>query len=332
MIATVVAPAPVVAQPRAWPAAARPRTGRRVLGLAGLVFAACVLVPQLGQAHAAVHALSRAQWAWLPLVGLSAGISYLMAAVALTGATAWPLVLRRTWAVQVAAAFTNRLAPAGLGGMATNVRYLEGVGQDRPAAITAVGLSSLAGFLVHVAIVVALVPLIGLRAPRAPFASPLPADWSLVLAAAGSVLVVAGVAQWGRPGVRRVGSWARSTAASLHVVGTSPRRAVALFAGAGGVTAAYALGLAAAVQSFGGGVGTGRIVAVYLGSAAVAAAAPTPGGLGPLETGLVVGLRGAGMATGPALGAVLVYRLVTYWLPVVPGVVLYRRLRQRAVL
>ena len=34
---------------------------------------------------------------------------------------------------------------------------------------------------------------------------------------------------------------------------------------------------------------------------------------------LVAGLTGVGMASGPAVSAVLTYRLATYWLPIVPG-------------
>jgi undecaprenyl-diphosphatase len=74
------------------------------------------------------------------------------------------------------------------------------------------------------------------------------------------------------------------------------------------------------------------IIAIYLGGAAVASIAPTPGGLGALEAALVAGLTAAGAASGPAVAAVLVYRLVTYWLPIVPGFVAYRSLRHQGML
>jgi undecaprenyl-diphosphatase len=41
---------------------------------------------------------------------------------------------------------------------------------------------------------------------------------------------------------------------------------------------------------------------------------------------LVAGLTGAGMQAGPAVWAVLLYRLATYWLPVLPG---WRSLQHR---
>ena len=69
--------------------------------------------------------------------------------------------------------------------------------------------------------------------------------------------------------------------------------------------------------------------AAYLAAAAIAAAAPTPGGLGPLEAALVSLLTGVGMAAGPAFSAVLLFRLATYWLPVTPGWLSWRVLQRR---
>jgi undecaprenyl-diphosphatase len=71
------------------------------------------------------------------------------------------------------------------------------------------------------------------------------------------------------------------------------------------------------------------IAAVYMGAAAIAAAAPSPGGLGAIEAALVAGLTGIGMQAGPAVSAVLLYRLATYWLPVAPGWLAWRVLQRR---
>ena len=74
------------------------------------------------------------------------------------------------------------------------------------------------------------------------------------------------------------------------------------------------------------------IGAVYLGAAALAAAAPTPGGLGAIEAALIAGLIGVGLAAGPAVSAVLLYRLATYWLPIVPGWLAWRWLQRKEYL
>lgn len=306
---------------------------RNLLPWAGLGFAVYIGLPQVGQAETTLTALRGARWGWLvPMAGASA-LTYFMAAVALLGASGVPLALGRTWAVQVAAAFTNRLAPAGLGGMGTNMRYLHAAGSDRAGAATAVGLNTLAGFLVHAAGVVAAIPLLGSAGGvrRLPATPDLPDRWP-VLVVVVTVLVAAGLLRWGKGLGDRASPGLRSAAHNLMALGSHPRRAAALFGGSAGVTAGYALALVAAVQAFGGGLAPVKIVAVYLGASALAAMAPTPGGLGALEAALVAGLTGLGSATGPAVAAVLVYRLVTYWAPVLPGLVLFRRLRRQSLL
>ncbi len=111
----------------------------------------------------------------------------------------------------------------------------------------------------------------------------------------------------------------RSAAVSLRTVAASPLKLTLLAGGSALITLAYIGGLAASVQAFGGGAGITEIGAVYLGAALIAAASPTPGGLGAIEAALVAGLTGVGLPAGPAVSAVLTYRLATYWLPVIPG-------------
>ena len=68
---------------------------------------------------------------------------------------------------------------------------------------------------------------------------------------------------------------------------------------------------------------------MYLGASIIAAAAPTPGGLGAMEAALVAGLTGVGMEPGIAVAAVLSYRLLTYWLPILPGWLSFHYLERR---
>jgi uncharacterized protein (TIRG00374 family) len=64
-----------------------------------------------------------------------------------------------------------------------------------------------------------------------------------------------------------------------------------------------------------------QVGAAYMAARLVAYAAPTPGGLGALEAGLVAGLTALGTPAGPATAtsAVLVYRLRTFWLSIPLG-------------
>jgi undecaprenyl-diphosphatase len=305
---------------------------RNLLPLVGALFAINLLLPQVGHLDATVTAVRHAQWAWLVVVGMLSALTYLMAAVALRGAANQRLALGRTWAVQVAAAFTNRLTPAGLGGMTTNLRYLEAAGTPRPAAVAAITLDSVAGFLVHTVAIAVLIPLLGAHSPAGVHfsVSELPERWPILLAVV-AALVGAGVVVWLSRLHRRVLPPVRVAVAALGATLRHPANAVALFGGSAGVTTCYALALAAAAQAFGLSVGVASVVAVYLGGSAVAAVAPTPGGLGALEASLVAGLTAAGAQAGPAVAAVLAFRLVTFWIPTIPGFLAYRTLHQSGV-
>ncbi|MDP9262258.1 MAG: flippase-like domain-containing protein, partial [Actinomycetota bacterium] len=55
----------------------------------------------------------------------------------------------------------------------------------------------------------------------------------------------------------------------------------------------------------------------------------TPGGLGFVEAGLVGGLTLAGVSPQDAVVATLVYRLVSFWLPIPAGAGAYVLFRRR---
>jgi len=59
--------------------------------------------------------------------------------------------------------------------------------------------------------------------------------------------------------------------------------------------------------------------ALVLVAAAPVAAAPTPGGLGAVEAALIGGLVAAGLDNTVAVPAVFLYRLFTFWIPILPG-------------
>ena len=71
-------------------------------------------------------------------------------------------------------------------------------------------------------------------------------------------------------------------------------------------------------------------LAVAYAAANIASAIPlTPGGLGVVEVTLVAVTVGFGAPRATAVLAVLGYRIVNYWLPLLPGAVAYLRLRLR---
>jgi uncharacterized protein (TIRG00374 family) len=306
----------------------RPRTLLTIAALAG-AFYYLLLKGQLAQVPNSWRAIQSADWAWVPLVIAVSAVTYLASAVALMGAVTarirfWPTVL-----AQGASSFVNRVSPSNVGGMALNVRFLQKSGVDASAGVAAVGVNSLAGAVVHLVLMVVFFTWAG-RSFGKVFKLPSTNKLLLILAI---VAAVVGIVLATRPGRRfAVGKLIpglKSAAGSLARVARTPGKMVMLFGGSALITLAYIGALAVSVQAFGGGPGIVVIGAVYLAGAALAAASPTPGGLGAIEAALIAGLTGAGMPAGPATAAVLLQRLATYWLPVAPGWLCWRELQRR---
>jgi uncharacterized membrane protein YbhN (UPF0104 family) len=70
--------------------------------------------------------------------------------------------------------------------------------------------------------------------------------------------------------------------------------------------------LAAAVAAIGGPVPWGRLLLVWSAGAAAASFSPTPYGLGIVDIALIAALSRAGLGSSDAVGAVLLYRIITF--------------------
>jgi glycosyltransferase 2 family protein len=304
----------------------RPKTLLAVAAVAGAFY---YLLPRLAEVGGSWQAVQSASWAWVPLVIVLSVATYLASAIGLMGAIPQRIRLWPTVLAQGASSFVNRVSPANVGGMALNARYLQKSGVPASAGVAAVGVNSLAGAIVHL-ILIAVFFAWSSRGLGQAFKLP---SSSKLLAILAIVVAVIGIVLASRPGRRfakgKLIPGLRSAAASLGQVAKRPGRMAMLFGGSALVTLAYIGAFAASVEAFGGGPGIVVIGAVYLGASALAAAAPTPGGLGAIEAALVAGLTGVGVAAGPAVSAVLLYRLATYWLPVAPGWLCWRVLQRR---
>jgi glycosyltransferase 2 family protein len=303
----------------------RPRTLLTIAALAGAFY---YLLPKLAQVGGSWHAVASARWIWLPVIIAFSALTYLASAVSLLGSVSarlpfWPTVL-----TQGASSFINRVSPANVGGMALNVRYLQKCGVEPSAGVTAVGVNALAGAIVHAVLLVIFLAWAGRGVGRA-FKLPSSSKLLVILAVLAAVIGLIMITRQGRRfAARKLLPSLTSSLASLGRVARSPVRLALLFGGSALITLAYIAGLVASVEAFGVSASFVQVGAVYLVASFIAAASPTPGGLGAIEAALIAGLTGIGIPSGPAVSAVLLYRLSTYWLPVPPGWLSWRLLQR----
>jgi undecaprenyl-diphosphatase len=302
---------------------------KSLLAIAAAAGAFYFILPQLAHVGSSWQALQSAHWAWLPVVLAASALTYLASAAALISAVPGPIPFWPTTLTQAASSFVNRVSPANVGGMALNARFLQKRGVPPGAGIAAVGVNALMGAVAHLVLMVIFFTLAGHELAHT-FKLPPPSKLLLILAGAAALVgIVLATSRGRRFAAARILPALRSAAASLRTVAASPLKLALLFGASAMVTLAYIAGLVGSVHAFGGGVGIAEIGAVYLGAAVIAAVSPTPGGLGAIEAALVAGLTGVGMHAGPAVSAVLTYRLATYWLPIVPGWLSWRFLQKR---
>ena len=304
----------------------RPRTLIMIATLTGAFY---FLLPQLANVDESVRALRSANWGWLAGAVVMSGFTYGAAAIGMRGGVSEPLPLAPTIQAQLASSFVNRVTPANVGGMALNVRYLQKAGVPPPEAVTGIGLNVLAGGVVHIVLLIVFFAWAG-RSGDTGFSLPSSSKLLVVLAVVLALLGVVAATRWGRR-VLRTHVWrnVKQSLSSMALIVRSPRRLLALFGGSMGVTLAYVVALACAANAFDAGVSLAQVGAVYLGSSLIAAAAPTPGGLGAMEAALVAGFTAIGMDGAIAVATVLSYRLATYWLPILPGWIAFRLLERR---
>jgi uncharacterized membrane protein YbhN (UPF0104 family) len=105
----------------------------------------------------------------------------------------------------------------------------------------------------------------------------------------------------------------------LVEVAQHPRKLAEGIGGALLLSGAYILCLSTCVAAFGSSVPFAKIGVVYLTGSALGSIIPTPGGLGAVEAALTAGLTAAGVPGAVAVSAVLLFRLLTFWLPVPLG-------------
>jgi undecaprenyl-diphosphatase len=299
-----------------------------VLMLAVLAVAVHVLLPQVGQLRHSLDAIENADWRWLPLALVTTVATFVSAAVALRAASGRRLPFDRTVEAQLASSFVNRLAPGSVGGLGLNQRFLQRQGLSAGEAGAALGLNGVAGVIVHLTALAVAGVLAGSSTSEH---LPHPKHWELAAGVA-VVLAVIGIV-WRIPRLQsHILPALRDAGRSLAAVAKRPRQAATLFGGAIGITGSYTLTFGLCLAALHADISAAQVAAVYLGGAVVSAAAPTPGGLGAMEAALVAGLTHLGLHDGKAVASVLTFRLLTYWLPILPGYLSLRDLRRRQLL
>lgn len=291
---------------------------RRILCLLPLALVLVVAVRHRSVLVEGFERLATARWPWLVAAAGVTCLTWVAAAVTRQGALVERLPAGRLLATQFAAGAANHLLPTGLGASAVNLRFMTVCGVPLSRSSAALALYLLAESVARVGLLLALLT----ASPRALRLGPL-----LPVGMSTPLLVTAVVVGCGAGAaallVRRlraaVSGFVRTALREARAVHARPARVLALWGGSLAFPALQAGVLVTVGLALGLHIPVTHMALAYLAATVAVALVPTPGGLGSVEAALVVALVAAGGPVAVATAVVLAFRIVTVWLPLLPG-------------
>jgi uncharacterized membrane protein YbhN (UPF0104 family) len=221
--------------------------------------------------------------------------------------------------MQVANTFAATTTPAGVGGLALSTRFLQKGGLGALRATAAVALQQSVQVITHVGLLIFFSVAAGTSANLSHFVPKTTVLYligGVALGIVGTFTFVPQLRRWLgtalRPRLKELGG-------ELVELAREPKRLAVIVSGCAATTLGAALALWASVNAFGGGTTFVTVTVVTMIGGTLASAAPTPGGVGAVEAALIGGLTAFGVTAAVAVPSVLLYRVLTCWLPVFVG-------------
>ncbi len=304
-------------------------TRKQLIQLVLLVALVYVTYPFISTMPKFVEELRNANW-WWALLGLTvSALTYVGAAAGLWACSGEVVSFRNLVIMQFANTFAATTTPAGVGGLALSTRFLQKAGLGTVRATAAVAVQQAVQVITHIVLLIFFSVAAGASADLSHFVPKLTLLYLIAVIAIGALgvfLFVPKLRHWlgtaVRPKVTEVGS-------DLVELVREPRRFALIVLGCAGTTLGAALALWASVEAFGGGTTFVTVTVVTMVGGTLASAAPTPGGVGAVEAALIGGLAAFGVPAAIGVPAVLLYRILTTWLPVFIGWPIMRWLSAR---
>jgi uncharacterized membrane protein YbhN (UPF0104 family) len=284
----------------------------------GTLFAVYSLLSQIGDPGQFWNTISAADFWWIAVALIVSFSTNIATAVVLMGTVPTPLPLWRTSELQLSMSFANLAVPA-VGGMGSQVRFLQKQGVDTASAVAAGAvLSTVAATLGSIAlfgIAVVLSPTT-IQMGNIPTSSVVQALVLILL-----VLAIVGALIWFLPKLHKlVVPQLKSAMTTIGSAFRSPRRVLEMLVGSVVNSMLYGFVLLACVEAFGASINFWTLLAVNIFVGTIASLVPIPGGGTAVgAVGITGALTAAGVPTEVAVAAVLANQLVGSFIPALPG-------------
>jgi len=265
-----------------------------------------------------------AEWLWVIMALVLAQLAYVASAVESVGSVAGPLPFLRVVAVEVGNTF-SALAGGTAAVFATRVRFFQRQGYPPSVALSSGAIMTSVSWITVLVLFVISLPF-AWGSIDVDVGSHLSGDSKLVwiilivtvLVALAAGLVLA-VPRFRRLAAEKARPKVRDILGNFREVAKSPGKLVLLFGGAVGRELLIAMSLSVSLRAFGDHLRLPVLIVVIRLAAVIGGASPSPGGMGVVEAGLILGLTAAGVPEADATAAVFIQRLFTSYLPPIWG-------------
>ena len=278
-----------------------------------------------------------ADWLWVAMALVLAQLAYVASGVETVGSVSGPLPFGRAVAVEFANAF-SALAGGTAAVFATRVRFYQRQGYDATVALSSGAIMATASWLAIAVLTLVSLPFawgnIHFEAtPESGGNSKL--VW-IILAVVVLVAVAAGLLL-AVPRLRRMAAdkarpKIRDIMGNLKAVASSPLKLVLLVGGSVGSELLVAMALSVSLRAFGDHLNLPTLYVVIFLAGIIGGISPSPGGMGVVEAGMILGLTAAGVSEADATAAVFIQRLFTSYLPPIWGWITLVWMRKREYL
>jgi uncharacterized membrane protein YbhN (UPF0104 family) len=265
-----------------------------------------------------------ANWLWVAAAFVLAQLAFVATAVESVGSVAGVLPFGRVVAVEVANSF-SALAGGTAAVFATRVRFFQRQGYDPAVALSSGAIITTSSWIAKIVLFLVALPFAwgSLDLEVTPQSGDDSALVWIILAVVVAVGLVAGLAL----AVPRLRRWAaerlrprvRDIWGNLSEVGRQPRKLVLLVGGSFAQELIVAMALSVSLRAFDDHLRLPILIVVISLAATIGGVSPTPGGMGVVEAGLILGLTAAGVPEADATAAVFIQRLFTSYLPPIWG-------------
>jgi uncharacterized membrane protein YbhN (UPF0104 family) len=277
-----------------------------------------------------------ADWLWVIVALVLSQLAYVASAIETMGSVAGPLPFGRVLALEVANAFSG-LAGGTAGSYATRVRFFQLQGYGVTVALSSGAIITTASWIAIVVLFVVSLPFAwgSIHLDVSPPGGDARLVW-IILVVIVLVAVLAGVTL-AIPRVRKLAGEkmlpkVRSVWTNLKLVAASPSNLMLLLGGSIAQRLLVALALSVSLRAFEDHLRLPILIVVITLAAFIGGVAPSPGGVGVVEAGMILGLTAAGVTEADATAAVFIQRLFTSYLPPIWGWFTLMWMRKREIL